>query len=93
MASWRSCITRRPTIEQSPNAISVQSPPCPTSRVSIDDRILKHMQHMLDLHRPFIDDGESYCELDDECYPCKLVLLATIALGVGRVVELLEQQL
>jgi len=32
LASWRSCITRRPTIEQRPNAISVQSPPWPTSR-------------------------------------------------------------
>jgi len=32
LASWRSCITRRPTIDVSPKAIRVQSPPWPTSR-------------------------------------------------------------
>jgi hypothetical protein len=56
--------------------------------VNVDDRIL---EHLLELHRPFMDDGESYCELDDELYPCELVLLATIGLRVGRVVELLER--
>lgn len=60
--------------------------------MSINDRILEHLEHLLELHRPFMDDGESYCELDDELYPCELVMLATIGLGLGRVVELLEQR-
>jgi hypothetical protein len=55
--------------------------------VNVDDRIL---EHLLELHRPFMEDGESYCELDDELYPCEQVMLATIGLRMGRVVELLE---
>ena len=62
--------------------------------MSHDDRILKQveLEHLLELHRPFMDDGESYCEMDDECYPCELVMLASIALGLCRVVELLEER-
>jgi hypothetical protein len=56
--------------------------------VNVDDRILVHL---LELHRPVMEDGESYCQLDDECYPCKDVMLATIAMRLGRLVELLER--
>ncbi len=50
------------------------------------------LEHVLELHRPFTEDGATYCQLDDACYPCEDVLLATIALRLGRVVELLERR-
>jgi len=39
-----------------------------------------------------MEDGTLYCDLCDGLYPCEDVTLATVALRLGRIVELLEQR-
>jgi len=57
--------------------------------VNIDDRVL---EHILNTHRGELEDGEFYCDLCDGRYPCQDVMMATIALRLGRIVDLLERR-
>jgi len=57
--------------------------------VNVDDR---QFERAIEVHRAVMEDGTLYCDLCDGLYPCEDVTLATVALRLGRIVELLEQR-